>query len=140
MIWLIGVLIALDVILEVAAFALQEYKRDTVFRGFRRYLTAPNQTEMQKSSLTAVLKIRVTLLRLLLLALILLCWDHSLLEQMKPLARFLMLDGMRFKTYRGMASPDAQVEWRNKVSSHEGISSTVPHCGTLKEILTGFKV
>ena len=49
------------------------------------------------------------------------------------------VDGMRYKTYRGMASPDAQVEWRNKVSSQEGISSTVPHCGTLKEVLTALK-
>ena len=49
------------------------------------------------------------------------------------------LDGMRFKTYRGMASPDAQVEWRNKVSSQEGISSTVPHCGSLKEVLGALK-
>jgi len=49
------------------------------------------------------------------------------------------LDGMRFKTYRGMASPDAQVEWRNKISSHEGISSTVPHCGSVEEVLTALK-
>ena len=49
------------------------------------------------------------------------------------------LDGMRFKTYRGMASPDAQVEWRNKISSQEGISSTVPHCGSVEEVLTALK-
>jgi IMP dehydrogenase len=47
------------------------------------------------------------------------------------------VDGVRYKTYRGMASPDAQVEWRNRISSREGISSTVPHRGGVKEILKG---
>ena len=89
MIWLIEALIVLDVALEVVAFVLQEYRRDTAFRGLQRYLSAPNQTEMQKSSLTAVLKIRVILLRLLLLALILLCWDHSLAEQMRHPVKLL---------------------------------------------------
>ena len=74
--WLIGALIVLDVALEVAVFALQEYKRDMVFRGLKRYSNAPDQTEMQKSLQMAVLKVRVILLRLSLLALILSCWGH----------------------------------------------------------------
>jgi type VI protein secretion system component VasF len=89
MIWLIGALIVLDVILEVAAFVLQEYKRGTVFQGLKQYSNAPNQTEMQKSLQMAALKLRVTLLRLLLLALMLLCWGHSLQEQTKPLVEYL---------------------------------------------------
>ena len=32
--------------------------------------------------------------------------------------------GNSFKRYRGMASPDAQLEWRGRVSSKEGIAST----------------
>jgi len=49
------------------------------------------------------------------------------------------VDGVRYKTYRGMASPDAQVEWRNKISSLEGISSTVPHRGAVGGILKGLE-
>ena len=40
--------------------------------------------------------------------------------------------GERRKVYRGMASKDAQIEWRGHAASEEGISSTVPYKGDLK--------
>ena len=40
-----------------------------------------------------------------------------------------------FKTYRGMASTDAQVAWRGRTSSIEGISSLVPYRGSVLGIL-----
>jgi IMP dehydrogenase len=45
------------------------------------------------------------------------------------------LNGARQKVYRGMASKEAQVEWRGKYSSFEGVSSTVPYRGGVKHIL-----
>jgi IMP dehydrogenase len=41
----------------------------------------------------------------------------------------------KFKAYRGMASNDAQVEWRGKTSSVEGIATTVPCKGPVENIL-----
>ena len=41
----------------------------------------------------------------------------------------------KFKSYRGMASADAQVEWRGKASSLEGIATTVPCKGPVSDIL-----
>lgn len=43
--------------------------------------------------------------------------------------------GNRWKTYRGMASKEAQVEWRGKYSSFEGVSTRVPHRGPAQIIL-----
>ena len=43
--------------------------------------------------------------------------------------------GHKYKTYRGMASKEAQVEWRGKYSSFEGVSSTVPYRGRVGRIL-----
>ena len=43
--------------------------------------------------------------------------------------------GHQWKTYRGMASKEAQVEWRGKYSSFEGISTRVPYRGPMKDIL-----
>ncbi len=40
-----------------------------------------------------------------------------------------------FKTYRGMASTDAQMAWRGRTSSIEGISSLVPYRGSVLGIL-----
>ena len=45
-------------------------------------------------------------------------------------------DGTKYKTYRGMASKEAQVEWRGRYSSFEGVSSTVPYRGKVRNILT----
>jgi IMP dehydrogenase len=41
------------------------------------------------------------------------------------------------KTYRGMASKEAQIEWRGYYSSNEGVSTTVPYKGALKDVLHG---
>ena len=43
--------------------------------------------------------------------------------------------GNRWKTYRGMASKEAQVAWRGKYSSFEGIASRVPYRGPVVNIL-----
>jgi IMP dehydrogenase len=40
------------------------------------------------------------------------------------------------KVYRGMASKEAQFEWRGGYSSNEGISATVPYKGSVEHILT----
>jgi IMP dehydrogenase len=48
---------------------------------------------------------------------------------------FLSKDGKRYKAYRGMASPAAQMDWRGKVSSLEGVSTTIPYKGSVKDIL-----
>jgi IMP dehydrogenase len=44
-------------------------------------------------------------------------------------------NGARYKVYRGMASKDAQMDWRGKTSSLEGISATVQYKGTTKEVI-----
>ena len=41
----------------------------------------------------------------------------------------------KFKSYRGMASADAQIEWRGKTASLEGIATTVPCKGPVDDIL-----
>ena len=41
----------------------------------------------------------------------------------------------KFKSYRGMASKDAQVEWRGKTASLEGIATTVPCKGPVGDVL-----
>jgi IMP dehydrogenase len=43
--------------------------------------------------------------------------------------------GGQRKVYRGMASKDAQLEWRGHAASEEGVSSTVPYKGDLKDVL-----
>jgi IMP dehydrogenase len=40
-----------------------------------------------------------------------------------------------FKSYRGMASKDAQIEWRGSTASLEGIATTVPCKGPVEDIL-----
>lgn len=44
-------------------------------------------------------------------------------------------DGLRYKLYRGMASKEAQVNWRGKFSSNEGISTRIPYKGSVKNVL-----
>lgn len=39
------------------------------------------------------------------------------------------------KVYRGMASKDAQMDWRGKASSLEGISTTVPYKGATVDVI-----
>ena len=43
--------------------------------------------------------------------------------------------GFRWKVYRGMASKEAQIEWRGRYASDEGVSSQVPYRGSVKKIL-----
>jgi len=52
-----------------------------------------------------------------------------------PGEMFMDAQGNRWKTYRGMASKEAQIEWRGKYSSFEGIASRVPHRGPAEMIL-----
>jgi IMP dehydrogenase len=44
-------------------------------------------------------------------------------------------DGKLCKVYRGMASKDAQMDWRGKTSSLEGITATVPFKGPTRDIV-----
>jgi IMP dehydrogenase len=44
-------------------------------------------------------------------------------------------DGSRWKMYRGMASKEAQISWRGKYSSYEGVSTRVPYRGPVRNIL-----
>jgi IMP dehydrogenase len=44
-------------------------------------------------------------------------------------------DGSKQKAYRGMASKDAQMSWRGKTASLEGIATTIPFKGTVVDIL-----
>ena len=48
-------------------------------------------------------------------------------------------DGTRWKTYRGMASKEAQIGWRGTYSSNEGVSSRVPYRGTVAKIFEDLK-
>jgi IMP dehydrogenase len=43
--------------------------------------------------------------------------------------------GLKYKVYRGMASKEAQYDWRGKTSSLEGIASVVPYKGPVSGIL-----
>jgi IMP dehydrogenase len=53
------------------------------------------------------------------------------------------VSGERYKAYRGMASKDAQIDWRGHTASIEGVSSVVPLKGpveyVLKELETGIR-
>ena len=44
-------------------------------------------------------------------------------------------DGSRVKEYRGMASKEAQMNWRNKSSTPEGVASYIPYKGSVVDIL-----
>jgi IMP dehydrogenase len=44
-------------------------------------------------------------------------------------------DGLHWKSYRGMASKEAQVSWRGRYSSFEGVSARVPYRGSVRSIL-----
>jgi len=43
--------------------------------------------------------------------------------------------GHRWKIYRGMASKEAQIDWRGNYSSFEGVSATVPYRGSAADVL-----
>lgn len=42
---------------------------------------------------------------------------------------------MKYKIYRGMASKEAQKDWKGTYSSNEGVSSTVPYKGSVHDVL-----
>lgn len=48
---------------------------------------------------------------------------------------FSRSDGKKYKVYRGMASVEAQVDWRGQARSLEGISTTIPFKGSVKDVL-----
>ena len=52
-----------------------------------------------------------------------------------PGETFNSSDGKKYKVYRGMASVEAQVDWRGQARSLEGVSTTVPYKGPVKKIL-----
>ena len=45
------------------------------------------------------------------------------------------IDGSKWKSYRGMASKEAQVEWRGRFSSDEGVATRIPFKGPIRPIL-----
>lgn len=45
------------------------------------------------------------------------------------------IDGVKWKSYRGMASKEAQVDWRGRYSSHEGVATRVPYRGEVQYVL-----
>ena len=61
----------------------------------------------------------------------------SLLAGTKESPGEIIMDpaGNRFKTYRGMASKEAQMDWRGRYSSFEGVSARVPYRGSVRHIL-----
>ena len=52
-----------------------------------------------------------------------------------PGSVFSNANGNKYKIYRGMASVEAQIAWRGKTSSLEGVSTTVPYKGQVSKIL-----
>jgi len=44
-------------------------------------------------------------------------------------------EGRKIKRYRGMASPEAQYQWRGRTTSIEGVSHHVDYRGTLFEVI-----
>ena len=52
---------------------------------------------------------------------------------------YISVDGYQRKAYRGMASPEAQTEWRGECTFAEGISTTVPHIGPASAILESLR-
>ena len=57
-----------------------------------------------------------------------------------PGETFVSASGDRYKVYRGMASAEAQNDWRGRVGSKEGISTTIPHKGSTSSVLDSIEV
>lgn len=47
--------------------------------------------------------------------------------------------GKKYKVYRGMASVEAQKDWRGEARSLEGISTTIPYKGSVESILSDLR-
>jgi IMP dehydrogenase len=43
--------------------------------------------------------------------------------------------GKKYKSYRGMASPSAQKDWKGSYNSNEGISAIIPYKGSVVDVL-----
>ena len=48
-------------------------------------------------------------------------------------------DGSQYKLYRGMASKEAQINWRGRYSSNEGIATKIPYKGSVVDVLQDIK-
>jgi len=48
-------------------------------------------------------------------------------------------EGGQYKSYRGMASVEAQIDWRGHTASVEGVSHTIPYKGSVVEVLMGIE-
>ncbi len=48
---------------------------------------------------------------------------------------FTSAEGSKYKVYRGMASVEAQIDWRGEARSLEGVSTTIPWKGSVEKIL-----
>ena len=55
------------------------------------------------------------------------------------LAEYVEPAGRKYKKYRGMASKEAQVEWRGYQSSEEGVATTVDYKGPVAPILASLE-
>jgi len=55
-----------------------------------------------------------------------------------PGEKIVTLKGVQ-KEYRGMASKEAQLDWRGKFSSNEGVSTLIPYKGQVEDILEDLK-
>ncbi len=49
--------------------------------------------------------------------------------------RIVSMNGQKYKEYRGMASAEAQLSWRGRTSSLEGVASMLPYRGSVVPIL-----
>lgn len=45
-------------------------------------------------------------------------------------------DGKQYKVYRGMASAEAQIDWKGTANSLEGVSTTIPYKGSVEKTLS----
>jgi IMP dehydrogenase len=61
----------------------------------------------------------------------------SMLASTEESPGFMVVDkvGNKSKTYRGMASKEAQMNWRGKYSSNEGITTMIPYKGSVENVL-----
>jgi len=61
----------------------------------------------------------------------------SMLAGTKQSPGFIIEDAnnSQYKIYRGMASKEAQINWRGKYSSNEGISTRIPYKGSVEHVL-----
>ena len=61
--------------------------------------------------------------------------DYMAVVTSPGLAEYVEPAGRKYKKYRGMASKEAQVEWRGYQSSDEGVATTVDYKGPVEPIL-----